>query len=239
MSAASVPFHRRPRRLAPVTIGVASMLLLAACGGGSLSEDGGEGQSEGPVKIGLSVPISGVYAALGEDMTQGFELYLEQNDGQLGGREAEVGELWLNHQSNRYPKGAVETEARSQFGNVHVAADFDRVVQVMVNLLGNAVKFAAPKHGRVRVSATRLGHEVRVDVQDNGPGVPEEDLEVIFDKFRQGGDTHRDRPAGTGLGLPISREIIDHLGGRLWAERNAAGGATFSFTLPVARTETP
>ena len=120
-----------------------------------------------------------------------------------------------------------------------VSADFDRVVQVMVNLLGNAVKFAAPKHGRVRVTATRLGHEVRVDVQDNGPGVPEEDLEFIFDKFRQGGDTHRDRPAGTGLGLPISREIIDHLGGRLWAERNTAGGATFSFTLPVARTETP
>ncbi|MFP5253169.1 MAG: sodium:solute symporter family transporter [Actinomycetes bacterium] len=118
-----------------------------------------------------------------------------------------------------------------------VAADFDRVVQVMVNLLGNAAKFVEPKRGRVRVTATRQGAEVRVDVQDNGPGVPEEDLEVIFDKFRQGGDTHRDRPPGTGLGLPISREIIDHLGGRLWAERHAGGGATFSFTLPVARTE--
>lgn len=120
-----------------------------------------------------------------------------------------------------------------------VAADFDRVVQVMVNLLGNAVKFADPKQGRVRVTAARQGAEVRVDVQDNGPGVPEEYLEVIFDKFRQGGDTHRDRPAGTGLGLPISREIIDHLGGRLWAGRHPGQGATFSFTLPVARTENP
>ena len=120
-----------------------------------------------------------------------------------------------------------------------VTADFDRVVQVMVNLLGNAVKFADPSRGRVLVTAARHGAEVRVDVQDNGPGVPEEDLEVIFDKFRQGGDTHRDRPPGTGLGLPISREIIDHLGGRLWAERNTGRGATFSFTLPVARTETP
>ena len=119
-----------------------------------------------------------------------------------------------------------------------VLADFDRVVQVMVNLLGNAVKFADPRNGRVRVTATRLGDKVRVDVRDNGAGVPEEDLEVIFDKFRQGGDTHRDRPAGTGLGLPISREIIDHLGGRLWAERHPGQGATFSFTLPVARTET-
>ncbi len=119
-----------------------------------------------------------------------------------------------------------------------VMADFDRVVQVMVNLLGNAVKFADPKKGRVRVTATRQGNEVRVDVQDNGAGVPEEDLDVIFDKFRQGGDTHRERPAGTGLGLPISREIIDHLGGRLWAERHPGLGATFAFTLPVARTET-
>jgi hypothetical protein len=120
-----------------------------------------------------------------------------------------------------------------------VSADFDRVVQVMVNLLGNAVKFADPARGRVRVGASLLDGVVQVDVEDNGSGVPEEDLEVIFDKFRQGGDTHRDRPAGTGLGLPISREIIDHLGGRLWAERRPGHGALFSFTLPLARTETP
>ncbi|GAB2878602.1 ATP-binding protein [Nocardioides pacificus] len=120
-----------------------------------------------------------------------------------------------------------------------VSADHDRVVQVMVNLLGNAVKFADPEQGEVHVRATRAGDEVRIDVQDNGPGVPDDDLAVIFDKFRQGGDTHRDRPAGTGLGLPISREIIDHLGGRLWVEPSTGRGATFSFTLPVARTETP
>jgi hypothetical protein len=120
-----------------------------------------------------------------------------------------------------------------------VSGDVDRVVQVMVNLLGNAVKFADPADGRVCVTAARHGDEVRIDVQDNGPGVPDEDLDVIFDKFRQGGDTHRDRPAGTGLGLPISREIIDHLGGRLWAEPHTGRGATFSFTLPVARTEEP
>ncbi|MFZ5845951.1 MAG: ATP-binding protein [Actinomycetota bacterium] len=118
-----------------------------------------------------------------------------------------------------------------------VAADADRVTQVMVNLLGNAVKFADPDRGRVRVGVTARDGEVQVDVEDNGAGIPEEDLEVIFDKFRQGGDTHRDRPSGTGLGLPISREIIDHLGGRLWAHRHAGPGATFSFTLPVVRRE--
>jgi Na+/proline symporter/nitrogen-specific signal transduction histidine kinase len=118
-----------------------------------------------------------------------------------------------------------------------VVADQDRVVQVMLNLLGNAVKFADPDHGHVRVGVEVQDGEVRVDVVDNGPGIPEEDCEVIFDKFRQGGDTHRDRPSGTGLGLPISREIIGHLGGRLWVERQAGPGATFSFTLPVAGTE--
>jgi branched-chain amino acid transport system substrate-binding protein len=84
---------RRIRGLAPTALAAASMLMLAACGGGSLSEggDGGEGgEDSGPVKIGLSIPLSGVYSSLGEDMEQGFQLYLDQNDGQLGGREIEV-----------------------------------------------------------------------------------------------------------------------------------------------------
>ena len=75
---------------------------------------------------------------------------------------------------------------------------------------------------------------VRVDVCDNGPGVAAEDQDVIFEKFRQGGDTRTNRPPGTGLGLPISRQIVDHLGGRLWVESTPGQGATFSFELPVA-----
>lgn len=90
MSASSAPSRRRSRRLAPAALASASLLLLAACGGGSLSEGGGGEESDGPVKIGLSLPLSGVYASLGEDMNQGFELYLEENDGQLGGRDIEV-----------------------------------------------------------------------------------------------------------------------------------------------------
>jgi signal transduction histidine kinase len=75
---------------------------------------------------------------------------------------------------------------------------------------------------------------VRVDVRDNGPGIPVEDQAIIFERFRQGGDTRTNRPAGTGLGLPISRAIVDHLGGRLWVNSEPGAGATFSFTLPVA-----
>jgi Na+/proline symporter/nitrogen-specific signal transduction histidine kinase len=115
-----------------------------------------------------------------------------------------------------------------------VEADRDRVVQVVVNLLSNAVKFSEPGAGRVSVGLVAGDGALRVDVSDNGPGVAAEDQRVIFEKFRQGGDTRRNRPAGTGLGLPISREIVDHLGGRLWVESTPGAGATFSFTLPMA-----
>jgi len=115
-----------------------------------------------------------------------------------------------------------------------VRADQDRLVQVLLNLLSNAVKFCPTGTGRVQVAVETRDGLVRVDVSDNGPGVAREDQEVIFEKFRQGGDTRTNRPPGTGLGLPISREIVDHLGGRLWVESTPGQGATFSFALPVA-----
>jgi Na+/proline symporter/nitrogen-specific signal transduction histidine kinase len=119
-----------------------------------------------------------------------------------------------------------------------VEADRDRVVQVVVNLLSNAVKFSEPGVGRVSVGLEAGDGTVRVDVTDNGPGIAAEDQQVIFEKFRQGGDTHRNRPKGTGLGLSISREIVGHLGGRLWVESTPGEGATFSFTLPMAMIDT-
>jgi Na+/proline symporter/signal transduction histidine kinase len=116
-----------------------------------------------------------------------------------------------------------------------VAADRDRVVQVLLNLLSNAAKFCDRKDGRVTVDLRVEGPGVRVDVRDNGPGIRPEDQQVVFEKFRQGGDTLTDRPQGTGLGLPISRQIVSHLGGELWVESEPGQGATFSFTLPVAQ----
>jgi signal transduction histidine kinase len=116
-----------------------------------------------------------------------------------------------------------------------VATDRDGGKQVLLNLLSNAAKFCEPGHGRVEVRLSARDGAVRVDVRDNGPGIPRDEQEVIFEKFRQGGDTYRARPSGTGLGLPISREIISHLDGRLWVESEPGHGATFSFELPVAR----
>jgi Na+/proline symporter/nitrogen-specific signal transduction histidine kinase len=115
-----------------------------------------------------------------------------------------------------------------------VCADRDRIMQVMLNLLSNAAKFCAAGQGQVIVELRPGDGRVRVDVRDNGPGIRPEDREVIFDKFRQGVDPTTGRPQGTGLGLPISREIVGQLGGELWVESNLGRGATFSFTLPVA-----
>ncbi|MEF8749101.1 MAG: sensor histidine kinase [Candidatus Accumulibacter propinquus] len=115
-----------------------------------------------------------------------------------------------------------------------ILADRDRLIQVMLNLLSNAVKFLAPGSGRVRVALQRLADGLEVSVADNGPGIRAEDQQLIFEKFRQVGDTMTAKPAGTGLGLPISRRIVEHFGGKLWVESVPGEGATFRFTLPFA-----
>ncbi|HEY5582586.1 MAG TPA: HAMP domain-containing sensor histidine kinase, partial [Rhodoferax sp.] len=110
-------------------------------------------------------------------------------------------------------------------------ADPDRLMQVMLNLLSNAAKFVPLVGGRVRVSLTSDDSGVTVAVSDNGPGVAPEQQALIFDRFRQGGDA-ANRPQGTGLGLPISRQIVEHFGGRLWLESGSQQGARFLFHLP-------
>lgn len=114
-----------------------------------------------------------------------------------------------------------------------VRADRDRLMQVLLNLLSNAVKFCAPGAGHVEVRLSVQAEGLRVDVQDDGPGIPAAEQERIFEKFRQGSDTLTGKPRGSGLGLPISRRIIEHFGGRLWVESEPGKGATFSFVLPL------
>jgi Na+/proline symporter/nitrogen-specific signal transduction histidine kinase len=112
-----------------------------------------------------------------------------------------------------------------------VQADEDRLMQVMMNLLSNAAKFVPVPGGRVQVGLQADARGLTVSVQDNGPGVPPEQQALIFEKFRQGGRADH-RPQGTGLGLPISRDIVAHFGGRLWLDSVAGQGAKFSFFLP-------
>jgi Na+/proline symporter/nitrogen-specific signal transduction histidine kinase len=111
-------------------------------------------------------------------------------------------------------------------------ADPDRLMQVMLNLLSNAAKFVPVPGGRVGVSLRRDDSGVTVAVQDNGAGVTAGQQALIFERFRQGGDTSN-RPQGTGLGLPISRHIVEHFGGRLWLESAPPNGASFRFFLPM------
>jgi hypothetical protein len=116
-----------------------------------------------------------------------------------------------------------------------VRADRDRLIQVMLNLLSNAVKFLPARSGWVRVGLRSTSEGLEVSVADNGPGIRREDQQIIFERFRQVGDTMTDKPAGTGLGLPISRRIIEHFGGRLWVESAPGHGATFRFFLPFGQ----
>ncbi len=137
--------------------------------------------------------------------------------------------------SQLFSEKKIQVETRLPERVAPVNADLDRVIQVLLNLLSNAVKFCDPEHGRIDVALVDAGDEVRVDVRDNGPGIAWKDQQVIFEKFRQAGSTLTDKPQGTGLGLPISRQIVEHLGGRLWVDSRPGAGACFSFTLPVLR----
>ncbi len=118
-----------------------------------------------------------------------------------------------------------------------VLADRDRLTQVVINLLSNAVKFVPGGSGRVAVRVAAEAGRVRVEVADNGPGLTAEECGTVFEKFRQGGNTLTGKPQGTGLGLPISRQIIEYFGGNLWVESQPGQGATFIFTVPLPAPE--
>lgn len=127
----------------------------------------------------------------------------------------------------------IEVEARLPEKVSAVTADLDRMIQVMLNLLSNAMKFCDPVNGWIEIALDERDGTLRVDVRDNGRGISPEDHAAIFSKFRQVGDTLTDKPHGSGLGLHISRQIVEHFGGNMWVESRRGSGACFSFTLPA------
>ena len=112
-----------------------------------------------------------------------------------------------------------------------VSADRDRLMQVLFNLLGNAMKFTG-SGGCVTMGAAPSDGAVLFAVSDTGCGVPEQDLERIFERFYQSPGPSGTKTSGTGLGLPIARSLVELHGGRLWAERTPTG-TRFLFTLPL------
>ncbi|NDJ52575.1 MAG: GAF domain-containing protein [Chloroflexi bacterium] len=109
--------------------------------------------------------------------------------------------------------------------------DYNRLMQVMVNLISNAVKFT--DEGSITIRTHLRDGVIEVRVIDTGIGISAEDHEVIFEKFRQVGDSLIEKPAGTGLGLPITKEIIEYHQGRIWVESSLGQGSTFVFELPL------
>lgn len=132
---------------------------------------------------------------------------------------------------------AQEREVRIELGEVEpstlVLADVDRLQQVLVNLLSNAVKFS-PEGTQVELRGWRQSEHAVVEITDQGPGIPAEQLEVIFDKFRQLERTSTRKYGGAGLGLAISRTIIGQFGGDLWAESEEGRGSRFFVRLRLA-----
>ncbi|HEY3178225.1 MAG TPA: ATP-binding protein [Casimicrobiaceae bacterium] len=113
-----------------------------------------------------------------------------------------------------------------------VNADRDRLLQVVVNLLSNAVKACEPDKGRIAIALTIEADALRVDIEDNGPGIALADQSLIFEKFVQVADASGVKRPGSGLGLAISRHIVSYHGGRIWVESAPGEGAVFSFTVP-------
>jgi PAS domain S-box-containing protein len=124
-----------------------------------------------------------------------------------------------------------------------VMCDKDRLIQVITNILGNAVKFT-PENGKItlkarleQASASEKGDSIVVSITDTGIGIAPENHQKIFEKFGQVGDVLKDRPKGTGLGLPICKKIIENYTGKIWVDSALGKGTTFSFSLPVDRTK--
>ena len=149
---------------------------------------------------------------------------------------AALGEVFETVQGTLRPlaaKKAIEFQVERADGITPFPMDAARIKQVLVNLVGNAIKFT-PERGRVWVRATTENGTVQVEVGDTGPGIAPEDHERIFQEFQQAQATRgTGKPEGTGLGLTLARRFVEMHGGRLWVESQVGAGSHFYFTLPT------
>ncbi len=136
--------------------------------------------------------------------------------------------LWVN--KNISMKIDVDENLPVIFG------DHDRIMQVMVNLISNAVKFT--NIGSITCSARCNEDEILISVSDTGSGISQSDQKKIFERFKQVGDTLTGKPKGTGLGLPICKQIVEHHNGRIWVDSKLGEGSSFHFTLAKGTPET-
>jgi signal transduction histidine kinase len=112
-----------------------------------------------------------------------------------------------------------------------LVCDPDKILQVLINLLSNAIKFT-DENGSIAIQCSATDATAEIAIQDSGIGIPESELETVFDKFVQSSKT-KNGAGGTGLGLAICREIVQAHHGKIWAENNPQGGARFILRLPL------
>ncbi|MBD2412878.1 PAS domain S-box protein [Nostoc calcicola FACHB-3891] len=116
-------------------------------------------------------------------------------------------------------------------GLPQIVGDRNRLLQVLINLISNAIKFT--EFGSITCRIRQQNNAICISIIDTGVGITREDQPKVFEKFRQVGDTLTDKPKGTGLGLPICKQIVEHHGGRIWVESELGKGSTFSFIIPI------
>jgi len=144
---------------------------------------------------------------------------------------AEVAERAIAATTSLFDQKQVKLNRNIENGLPDIIGDQDKLIQVVINLFSNAVKFT--ERGSVTCSLYKKENELVLSISDTGIGIAPEDYGAVFEQFKQvGGDTLTDKPKGTGLGLPICKEIIEHHGGRIWVESEIGKGSTFSFALP-------
>jgi len=144
----------------------------------------------------------------------------------------EIVERVLSTTSYLFEQKNLELIKEFEPGLPMINGDRDSLIRVVLNLISNAVKFT--DNGSVTCRVFREGEEIIASVVDTGTGIASEDHERVFEKFAQAGDPHTERSKGTGLGLPISKQIVENHGGRIWLESERGKGSNFSFALPLS-----
>ena len=147
---------------------------------------------------------------------------------------AEIIKLVSDLTSSTFEQHGLELECDVENDLSEISGDKYRLEQVLINLFSNAIKFT--ENGYIRCRAWMINSEILISVKDTGEGINKDDQESVFEKFRQVSIVPKDKPRGTGLGLPICKEIVNRHGGRIWVESEPGKGSTFSFTLPVTCT---
>jgi Na+/proline symporter/nitrogen-specific signal transduction histidine kinase len=137
--------------------------------------------------------------------------------------------------SQLFQEYSIQLEKIIPAESVYVMADRDRLIQVAINLISNAVKFCEPETGLVSIRLSTHAGKARVEVIDNGPGIHPEEQKRIFEKFHQLKGLRDEKPSGSGLGLTICNRIIEHHGGHIWVESIPGAGAKFIFELALVK----